>query len=222
MPDRIRPVLRAHLSLVVLLLLSGCNVVGALASRVAPAPMIPAAFPLPAKPTVIVVENYHNPASLRLESDAMARAVAIQLTDHGVGPIIDPGKLENLRQRDTTAYRSMPLDAIARAVGAEQVIYVNLERLELVEHLASEAPGGEAEARVRVVDAETGDALWPLDAAGGQSVTVSIDPQRVTADAPNGAVERMLHDALAVEIGKLFHDWQGESVDGAAEQFDEL
>lgn len=208
-----------HSALVLFLLLPGCSIVGAVASKVAPEPTIAAAYALPAKPTAVVVENFHNPASMRLESDHVARGVVDELTVHGVGPLIDPGKIENLRRRDGAAYRAMPLDAIAQAVGAEQVIYVDLERFDLVHAIASESPGGTAEARVRVVDAATGDAVWPLDAAGGHPITVSIDAQRVTPDAPDAAVRRLLHDSLADRIAKLFYNWKGESSDGAAERF---
>src|SRR5688500_1549757 len=79
---------------------TGCNVVGAIASRVGPPPAIPAEYLLPLVPTAVVVENFHNPASLRLESDAIARRIADELSMQGFAPLIEPGEIENLRRRD--------------------------------------------------------------------------------------------------------------------------
>jgi hypothetical protein len=199
---------------------TGCNVIGAIAAKVGPPPTIPAQYALAKKPTVVIVENFRNPASLRLEADAVALHVYEELKAHDVVPLVGDDAIDDLRQRKGAAYRTMPLDAIAREVGAAQVIYVDLERFELVQDVGSEAPGGTAEAHVRVVDAETGDALWPLDSAAGQPLTVSIDPRRITPEAPDAAVRRLLHQALADRVAKLFYNWQGDSLDEASKQFE--
>jgi hypothetical protein len=197
---------------------SGCNIVGAIASKVGPPPTIKAQFALAKAPTLVLVENFHNPASLQLESDAVARHLAEELTMHKVAPVVAPGEVEALRRSKGAAYRKMPLDVIAQAVGAKQVIYVDLERFDVDRALASEMYGGTAEARVRVVD-DAGATLWPLDSAGGYPVAVTVDPQRVTPGVGDHAVRQQLHATLADKVAKLFYDWESESADGGEEKF---
>ena len=102
---------------------AGCNVIGAIAYKVAPEATIPAVFPLPPdKKTLVLVENFHNPAALRLESDAVARHLAEELKMHAAGPLVDASEAEALRQSRGEAYRKMPVGAIVRALGSGQVV----------------------------------------------------------------------------------------------------
>jgi hypothetical protein len=197
---------------------TGCNVVGAIAAKVGPEPTIPAQFTPAQTPAVVLVENFSNPASLRLEADGIARHLTEELTLHNAAPMVEQGAVDALRQKSSTAYRQMPLDAIGRAVGAKQIIYVDLERFDMTQAIASEMIGGQAEARVRVVD-DTGAILWPIDSAGGYPVSVKLTAQPVAANTGDTLVRRQLHAALADKIAKLFYPWKGDGSDGAEEQF---
>ena len=199
---------------------SGCTLVGVAAAKLAPDPTIPAKYVPEKAPTLILVENYHNPASLRLESDSVASAVMSDLKANSVAPLIDPQEAADLRHKDVDAYRKMPLDAIGKAVGARQVIYIDLEQFDVTHALASDLFAGNATVRVRVVG-ETGEMLWPTDTAGGYPLSVKVDPQRNGQNGGEDAVRQQLTAAVADKIGKLFHPWQSESSDGAAEQFDQ-
>lgn len=203
-----------------LLTFSGCNIIGALAYKASGDPKIKAQYaPAADRTTLVLVENYHNPASLRLESDAVARHLAEELTMHQVAPVVDPTEAESLRQARGEGYRKMPVDAIGRALGAGQIIYVDLERFELSQALASDMTGGRAEARVRVVS-DAGEVLWPADSAAGRAVEVKVQPQRAApAAGGESAARHQLHAALADRIAKLFYDWTADSADGAAERF---
>jgi hypothetical protein len=200
---------------------TGCQILGAAASKLSPPPTIKAQYAPEKQPTLVLVENYHNPASLQMESEAVARHLTEELRMHNVAPLVDAVQAEELRhEKGVGAYRKMSLDAIGQAVGAKQIIYVDLESFQIDHAAASEFLDGSAEARVRVVDAGTGQPLWPTDSAGGVPVSVTIQPQRV---APGGggdyAVRQQLHATLADKVAKLFYDWQSESSDGAEEQF---
>lgn len=197
---------------------AGCNVIGALAYKASGDPAIKAAYPLPDEPTLVLVENFHNPAALRLESDAVARHLAAELKMHAAAPVVEPTAAESHRQERGEAYRKMPVDAIGRALGAGQVIYVDLEQFEITQALASDMLGGRAEARVRVVD-DAGRVLWPTDSAVGYSVEVKVHPQRAAPGVGEFGARRELHARLADRIAKLFYDWKGDSADGAAERF---
>ena len=201
-----------------LLSLAGCNIIGAIAYKVSGSPTIKAQYAPPKSKTLVIVENYHNPSTLRLEADAVARHLVEEMKMHKVAPVVDPSDAEAHREGEGTAFRKMPVDAIGRALGAKQVIYVDLERFDLRQTVGSELLGGHAAARVRVVG-EGGDVLWPTDSAGGYPVEVKVEPQRVPAGVGDFAVRRQLHSDLADRIAKLFYDWKADSADGSAERF---
>ena len=198
--------------------LVGCNVIGVVASRVGPAPKVPAQFTPAKTPVLVLVENFHNPASLRLEADSIARHLAEELEMKDVAPVVDEAEVAALRQKGASAYRQMPLDAIGRAVGARQIIYVDLEQFEISHALASELLGGDAAARVRVVD-DAGAVLWPVNSAGGFPVSVKIQPEPVAIGTGDFAVRRKLHAALADKVAKLFYAYSSEGEEIVDEQF---
>ena len=198
--------------------LTGCTLIGAVAGKVAPEPMVPAAFAPAPEPTVVLVENYHNPASLRLESEAVARHLTEELEVRQVVPVVAQSEVTSFRQSQGAAYRKMPLDAIGMAVGARQVIYVDLERFDLTRAIGSEMYGGRAEARVRVVD-DAGEVLWPIDSAGGHPVAVKLEPRRVSSGLGDHAVRQQLHAALADKVAKLFYAWRPDSSEAADREF---
>lgn len=195
-----------------LLTSSGCNVVGAVLAKTAPPPTIKAEYALAKEPTLIMVENFNNPAALRLEADSVAHHLAGEFELHKVAPVVDRAKADKLRKEKGAEYRKMPLDAIGRAVGAKQVIYVDLQRFEIGQAIASEQYTGRAEANVRIVD-DSGVVLWPTDTAAGYPVSVKIEPDPGATAAGDHAARNRLHAALADRIAKLFRDWQAEEVD---------
>ena len=204
----------------VLLLASqpGCNVLGAMAYKFSGSPTIKARYAMPREKTLVVVENYHNPALLRLEADAVARHLTQELKLHEVAPVVDPNEAEAHRQDQGSGYGKMPIDAIGRALGAKQVIYVDLDRFDVLGTVGSDLLAGQAAARVRVVG-ERGNVLWPTDSASGFPVNVKVDPQPVAPGTGDTVVRRKLHGDLADRIAKLFHDWKADSADGDAERF---
>jgi hypothetical protein len=203
-----------------MLLTSGCNVIGAVAAKMGPPPKIPAQYVPADVPTVVIVENYNNPSSLRIESDSLARLVVEQLTNNHVAPIIDVEKTETLRQAKGDAYRKMPLDAIGRELGASQVIYVDLDNFDIDHALASEMLTGKAEVRVRVVD-DAGELKWPIDSAKGYPISVKLNPKRVPIGSGDQTIRQELRTTLADKIAKLFYTWTSEDTDEGAHQFEE-
>jgi hypothetical protein len=99
---------------------------------------------------------------------------------------------------------------LGRAVGAKQVIYVELLESSVEADSTESAARGRVSADVRVVDVDTGLTLWPLDSAQGYPLSADVpynraDPDRVTA--MHAQMLAQLSDALA----KLFYDWQPDS-----------
>jgi hypothetical protein len=208
----------ALLACAALALLGGCNVAGALAYKVTGPPPIPAKY-VPAKvPTLVLVENSRNPSNLRLDADRLARAVGEELAAHQVAPITDPEKLTDFRRAQGAHYASLAITAVGRAVGADQVLYVDLIDVSVEPAIGSELLQGRAEARVRFVDVRTGQTLWPSDAAQGQPVGAATSYTSGGAGGGEPIVRDQLIDALADKVAKLFYTWKSDTVDGTAEE----
>jgi len=197
---------------------AGCTIIGVAAAKLSPPPEIPPQYVLANEPTLLLVENFNNPASLRIQGDALCRAIFEDLKVNNVAPLVDPDDAAALRRRDVEAYRKMPLDQIGAAVGANQVIYVDLESFEVSHALASELYGGAAMARVRVVGSN-GEVLWPSDSAGGYPVSVKLNPRPAARPLSEDATRQQLGADLSQKIGRLFHKWTAEPTDEVAQQF---
>jgi hypothetical protein len=196
--------------MVCLLGTTGCAVAGLAAYGADPNTTIKARY-VPLKvPTLVLVESYGNAAGdTTMAADQLGLALVRTLQDHQVAQIISPQLLANLRDQDPDKYAKMTIDGIGRALGAKQVIYVNVLRSEL------EAPTGSGSARgnigciIRVVNSATGETQWPLDSRDG--ALLQIQTPWLHSDAPLPERPDVHHDMvarMADDIGKLFYDWQ--------------
>ena len=144
-----------------LLLVGGCNVVGAVQYAAMGPPAIPAMYQPNKVPTLVLVENYEAPSAAALDSDRLAMLLRRELKTHQVVPVVDPAALATLREQKPRDFGSMRISEIGQALGAEQVIYINLIRSD-VEQTAGLLKAT-LSARVKVVEAKTGRLLWPPD-----------------------------------------------------------
>lgn len=200
--------------LLVCLLAGGCSIVGAVGSKFTGAQKVAPQYRPPQEPMLVLVENYHNPAATRLDAQRLGLRLAEELNDRGVAPVVDPGRVESLQGRDD--YGTMPIEKVGQAVGARQVLYVNLREFGSSGTVGDDAVKGRADMHVRVVDAATGRTRWPTDASRGYRVTVET-PWSGQRRAGEVAVREQLARRAAHEIGKLFRTWspEDETVDGA-------
>jgi hypothetical protein len=190
-------------------LCGGCAVGGVWQSIFGPN-KIKAKYVLPKVPTLVLVENYRNPAVSQIDADLVASELCDQLRQNNLVPLVDPDKLTAVRDTDAAKYHAMSQVDLGRAVGAKQVIYVELLESSVEADSTESAARGRVSADVRVVDVDTGLTLWPLDSAQGYPLSADVpynraDPDRVTA--MHAQMLAQLSDALA----KLFYDWQPDS-----------
>ena len=100
--------------------------------------------------------------------------------------------------------------AIGRELGAKQVLYVQLKNTDVAPVPGGGGFSGEAVATARIVDAVSGETLWPNE--GSQAT----DGYTVSAVAKigqrNGAnpmeVRQAMYTRLSVDIAKLFYKWK--------------
>lgn len=192
----------------------GC-VAGALAYKFSPPPTVPAEYKPDKQPTLVFVENYQNPDLVAVQADRLSREVSRELSDHKAVPIVAPEKLIDLKNAKAASFHAMNVPAVGQALGARQVIYVDLVQFSVDPQPGSEMMKGKADARVKVVDAQTGRTLWPRDISGGRQIKLETPFVRIAGgDSPDSLQEEMYH-TLGDKIAKLFYDWQSDQVDGS-------
>ena len=191
-----------------LLLLTGCQTVGALAYKVVGPPDVQPKY-VPAKqPLLIIAENYRAPAGSVVEADQLAQFVYEQLRVHDVAPLVDPMAFPDLRSRQGAALRSMTISQIGHELGALQVLYINLTKSDVDVAQSSEMLRGEVTARVKIIDVATGDSRWPVEIADGYPISAKIPMVRETDGVTETNFRQSLQQALADRIGKLFYKWK--------------
>ena len=201
--------------LLLLFLLSGCSLGGALAHKVVGPPPVPARYAPPKEPTLVLVENYRNPSAAILDAQRLERRVGDELERHRVVPVVDPNRLETVRA--TPGFSKMTIPAIGRASGAKQVVYVNVHSFNVDGTVAGEMLKGRAEMSVRIVDATTGESRWPPDAAG-YPVAVETPWVRQGDDVDEAALREQMSQRAADIMVKLFRKHGAEEgIDSAVQ-----
>jgi hypothetical protein len=186
-------------------MLGGCQILGAIAAKAEGAQTTPAAFVPKKVPTLVLSEHSPSSGVDDVSSEDIGRRTADFWNDHKVSPLIDLSKLEELRLSRPADYYKMSTVAIGRALGAEQVLYID------VRDSHDESAGGtdtiraKASVRVRLVEVATGQTLWPPDAAEGYAVDAETDyGARGDGVSESGQMEQV-RALIADKIAKLFY-----------------
>lgn len=210
-----KPILRRLARLSPLLLLPavvGCNVLGAVAYKLSQDPTIPAKFVLDKnKPTLVLVENFRTPDLSAKDSELLARTLTEKLEAKKVAPIIKAEKVLDLRNTRPKEFGTMTIPQIAQAVGAEQVVYVDLQGSQITSLTGTSMFQARAAAYMKVVDAKTGASLYPTDSVEGVGVTYETNALKGNEEGTYPEVRSALFDGLARAIGHHFYEWKAEA-----------
>jgi len=118
--------------------LSGCAMIGAMAYKMSPDVTVPARYVPKKEPMVVIARTSQNAGGAALEAERLGRYVTEDLKDHKIGPMLDPSALTQFQSRraggsvwaaavtTAPAARPMTLAELGRAVGAKQILYVDL------------------------------------------------------------------------------------------------
>lgn len=188
---------------------AGCVAAAAIASKVKPPETMDAEYTPAKKPTLVFVESYQNPDLYEVQANRLARDIAHEFTEHKAFPVVSPQKLIELRASQGPDYWKMTLPQVARAAGAEQVVYVNLTRFSAEPPAGSETVRGEGRALVKFVDAKTGRTLWPPDSTDGREISYKT-PALSEEGTTHEAVQEQLYKHMSEEISHLFYNWINE------------
>jgi hypothetical protein len=194
--------------LLMLASLGGCEAAGILASDATGQPTVKAKY-VPDKQAsmLVLVESYDLAVDSDIESQHIALTLGRSLTEAKVASIVDPQVLEKLRDSDPDKYNKMTIAEIGRKVGARQVLYVDIQRDEIVKPPGSGQMRGHIEAVIKVVDSATGNTRWPLDESS-ERVQYTSDWTPESASSTESDLRAKMADQMADDISKLFHDYQ--------------
>lgn len=189
-------------------LAAGCMLASAAVYQTrGPTPINPEYVPKQ-EPLLVLAEN-NSTSSSGFVADGLASAIVSDFRENKVAPIVPLTVLDGLRDKDLPAYKKMSIAEIGRATGAAQVLYVDMQSVEIENQNSGNYLRGKMVVRVRVVDSATGQTRWPGDDAAGRHLTAQTDYLH-GAEANESNVYRQLDTAMATQVGHLFHEWQPE------------
>jgi hypothetical protein len=195
-----------------LLVAGGCNILGAVAAKTVGNPDIPAKYTLEKKPTLVWVENFQNPDLAESDAELLARTLEDKLKKKDLVPIVGMEKVidqKNLRPKE---FRSTSIAGLGRMVGAEQVIYVDLQQSGIVPVAIGGSYQGRAIAQVKVIRSVDGAVLWPTDAQAGFPVNTETSSLTGSESTSANDIRISLYDFLSDDIVRLFIKYDPDSV----------
>lgn len=187
---------------------AGCRKISAITYKVMGPDPIPAAYVPEQEPMLVLVENYRNPSESYLDAERFTPHLIQNLTDNKVAPIVDPVELYALRDRKPGQLQKMSIAAIGREVGAKQVLYVDLVTCDVDLGAGSDTFKGSIAVRVKIIDAQSGEILWPTHATDGYPVSFETPVTRAAEGVTRDTVLDMTYRGAADQVAKLFYTWK--------------
>ncbi len=182
----------------------GCALFGLIAYTLTP-PTVDARYEPPKTPMLVLVENRQNPGMFVAEADELTSYIIDDLAAYKVGPIVDRQKLEALRDSRNDISK-LTISQVGREVGAKQVLYVDLRRINIGRTIEGVPTHGRIDAMVHVVDVDSGRTTFPQIGEAWP-----IDYETSLAHDVNGPDPTLVRSALTratgTTIGRLFHDY---------------
>ncbi len=194
---------------VVVLLPAGCNIVAPAVVMFSPPPSRPAEYQLADRPTVVFVDDRGNKLPRRNLRVMIGDAIAQQL-------MIEEVLTDTITTRDALAVANretddalLSMEDIGRAVGAEQLIYVQMTGY--VDSFDGIRRRPAASCEVSVIDISNRARLFPTSDSATRTRTVEIISPREFPESAmsSAAARRVMQDDMAKIIGekvaKLFY-----------------
>ena len=196
------------------LLVAGCNYLLPASYIIEGPPKAPAAFELPSKRTVVIVDDKINRMPRVALRVGIGDSVGTHLLENNVVPeTITTRDAVALIRRMDTASKPISIQRICESLGAEQVVYVEIDEFNLSG--GREEGGPEAVALVKVLDIANGSRLWPTAGSEAvQSFLQDINPSLITTSAGRREVEDKLAEKLGEDIAKLFYAHERRELGG--------
>ena len=188
-------------------LLGGCAVFGFVYNKLKPPEKIPAAYELPEGKTVLVmVDDVQYMLSHVEVKKYITDTVNQRLLDEELAADVVPYHQLVQLSASRRDFYSLAVSDVGRRLGADLVIFININSFELQDIEGTGLWQGHLEASVLVKDVASGQTLWPLDRRLG----MPMPPTRVrkAADSSPSTAQELAKDLsmrMGDRIAKLFY-----------------
>lgn len=190
------------------ILMAGCDLVGVVADKVAGArPVPPAHVPDKTKSMIVIAENYRDGTRNASDAQRLSSVVTQDFVIKTVAPMIPPERLQTLRDKDPAAYRKMSVLEIAKAVNAQQVLYIDMGAVGVGTQPGSDALKGVSNANVKLIDVASGTVIFPKDQDAGAPVAYESKLYPASREVTPDRVRGQAIVGLGEQIGRLFHEY---------------
>ncbi len=191
--------------------LGACNILQPAAYLAMGQPKAPALYELENRPTVVFVDDRNN--AIPINSTRVRRAIAEDVTEQLmtrklVTVTISPREAMALSRNRDREGKLMSMGALGEAVGAEQLIYI--EMLSYRGSPDNVTPRPSAACRVKVIDVVNKSRLFPAPSGekNWQDVIAQgapVSPELYRSSAGRREIEQLLAAAIADKVTKLFY-----------------
>lgn len=189
------------------LIMTGCQAIGVVADKLNP-PTVEAQYAFGKTTQVLVIaENFRAPTQNASDADRVAQLVSDELTKEEAALIVSPEKLALVRDLKPDAFAKMSVVDLGRAVGAQQVLYIDMGGVGVGAQPGSDVLKGVAQANVKVIDVASGAVAFPKDMAEGVPVSFETILRRASLKATPDAVRTQALVGLSGRIARLFHKY---------------
>ena len=199
---------------------SGCNIVAPAVYLIGGLPKKPADYTLIDVPTVVFVDDRANVIGTNSRGVRLAIAdkVSSELLVHElVTEVISSRDAIGMAIRNDRHQNLMAIDEIARSVGAEQIIFIQMANFGVAQDGAAPAPM--ASGQLRVIDAvnkkklfpeptdETAIGTWPVNAWLRE-----IDPSAMGDTTTRVQVYEALANKFGIESARIFYEYVPDDI----------
>lgn len=195
---------------------AGCNIVGPAVYFIHGPAKTPPQFVLPPdKPTIVFVDDRANILPNRSTRQRIAHAAESALLGGqavGKGEILDSDAILTVAAQERFG-KPMGIAEIGKAVGAATVIYATADSFGISPNGQEYAPF--ATLRVKVIDVESRERIWPTQDREWAPLSVSIADQGrfvPTSSSDRAAAEYKLADQTGLSLARMFIEWVPEDV----------
>jgi hypothetical protein len=193
---------------------TGCPAVGVIADKLAGPRPIEAMYE-PGKTTqlLVIAENFRAQGHSASDNDRLARLVSDQLAAKEVSMMVSQEKLAVVRDARPGAYGKMSVVDVGRAVGAQQVLYIDFGGIGVGAQQGSNMLKGVGHATVKVIDVAAGQVTFPRDMSEGMPIGFETPIRRATDVSDADAVRRETLLGLSSRISRLFFKYQPTDIE---------
>ncbi|MEK6642819.1 MAG: hypothetical protein AABZ08_02845 [Planctomycetota bacterium] len=187
-------------------LTSGCVQMAALWTNMTGGDWIPAQFTLTKEPLLILIDDRGStvtePKAIREAHKTIAVNFAEFKVNHNVIPFEE---WQRLAQTDKK-YNRYSIRQVGEKLGAEQVLYINVERFTLHGEPGAPVFKGEFTVRVKIMSTnrEKDIRLWPSEESG-KRVSVSSAPVPIDSEKSASDIANELGIKLGKEVSMMFY-----------------